>query len=191
MRRTLPLLLILAALLTAGACGNGRLPGEQARPEYQGRVVRVIDGDTIDLELADRSRLRVRLAGIDAPERGQPWSKVATDQLAQWVLEREVRVNWIDEQPARGRSPGRVIGEVWLGEQLVNRALVEQGLAWAYDAFLRDPGFCAAEQQAREARLGLWRAPRAQWIPPWVQRARAAGRPDDWVAICPRPDLDN
>jgi endonuclease YncB( thermonuclease family) len=190
MPRTLPSLLLLAALLAASACGNGRLPGEQARPEYQGRVIRVLDGDTLDLELPDRSRLRVRLAGIDAPERGQPFSKVATDQLSQWVLEREVRVSWVDQQPARGRAPGRVIGDVWLGERLLNRELVEQGLAWAYDAFLRDPSLCAVEQRAREERRGLWRAPQAQWIPPWVHRARAAGRPDDWVAICPRADLD-
>lgn len=190
MSRKLPLLVMLAALLAAGACGNGRLPGEQPRPEYQGRVVRVLDGDTIDLELPDRSRLRVRLAGIDAPERGQPFSKVATDQLARWLLEREVRVTWVDQQPARGRAPGRVIGEVWLGERLINQEMVGQGLAWAYDAFLRDPGLCAVEQRAREERRGLWRAPRREWIPPWVHRSRAAGRPDDWVAICLRPDLD-
>jgi len=189
MPRTLPLLLLLAA--TVAACGSGRLPGELTRPEYEGRVVRVIDGDTLDLELGDGSRLRIRLAGIDAPERGQPWSKVATDQLARWVLDRQVRVTWIDEQPARGRSPGRIIGEVYLDGRLVNQDLVEQGLAWAYDAFLRDPALCDSEQRAREARLGLWRAPREQWLPPWVHRAREAGRSGDWVAVCPRADLDS
>jgi len=183
------LLALLLAVPSLVAADGFRLPGEALRPDLEGTVVRVLDGDTLDIELGDGSRQRIRLAEIDAPERGQPWSKVATDYLRQLVLEQTVRVIWFDEQPPRGRSPGRIIGHIWLDELDVNRAMVEQGLAWAFDGFLRDMSLCATEEAARTARRGLWRAPREQWLPPWVQRAKAANRDPAWVARCPRPDL--
>ncbi|MCC5793359.1 MAG: thermonuclease family protein [Chromatiales bacterium] len=193
-RRTTRIAALAATLLPwllAGTADAGQflLPGERPRPELHGTVVRVLDGDTLDIELGDGRRQRIRLAGIDAPERGQPWSAVATAALRDLVEGKAVRVLWLDEQPPRGRAPGRVIGEVWLDELEAGREMVAQGLAWAYDAFLRDPDLCEIEQAAREAGLGLWRAPPEQWLPPWVHRARTAGRSEDWVAACARPDI--
>ena len=79
------------AWLCAGSAG--------AEPFLEGRVVRVFDGDTLEVLLEDEELLeddalrRVRLAGIDTPERGQPWANRAKQALSDRVAGAEVRIN--------------------------------------------------------------------------------------------------
>jgi micrococcal nuclease len=140
-----------------------------ARAEIVGRVVAVHDGDTITVVSADRS-IRVRLHGIDAPEREQPFANASRHALEAQVAGREVRVL------ERGRDGyGRLLGRVYVGTTDVNMEQVRSGYAWVFRRFVSDPALVALETEARQARRGLWRDPRA--LPPWQWRARRALQP--------------
>jgi micrococcal nuclease len=145
-----------------------------ARADLCGSVVRVLDGDTIEV-LVDRSARRVRLAEVDAPEKGQAFGRAARDTLATPIAGREVLVHEVDVD-----RYGRVVGVVYLPsgtcvgsglrmEPSANEAMVEMGMAWAYMRYARQPRILEAEARARAARIGLWRT--KEPIAPWDWRA--------------------
>lgn len=131
---------------------------------FEGRVTAVYDGDTIEV-LVGHERHRVRLAGIDTPERGQPWAERSKQALAKRVFGREVRVNEV----AIDRY-GRTVGEVYADNQCVGCELVRDGHAWVYRKFTDDPVLFELEAEARAARRGLWSLPEAERTPPWEWR---------------------
>lgn len=139
-----------------------------------GQVVRVVDGDTLVLEVSG-GRHRVRLAGIDAPERNQPWGEASTRELRRMVAGRHVVVDW--EKKDRWK---RIIGVVRLADEDVNLHMVDRGMAWHFKRYAADQSpamreeYAAAETEAREARRGLWSDPDP--IPPWEWRKRGPAR---------------
>jgi endonuclease YncB( thermonuclease family) len=135
-----------------------------ARERLEGRVVGVTDGDTLTVLPADRHPVRVRLAGIDAPERGQPFGARAKRSLAELTFGREVRVEVLDHD-----RYGRVVGRVVAETVDVNREQVRRGLAWVFRRDSHDEGDVAAETEARAARRGLWADDNPE--PPWAYRA--------------------
>jgi endonuclease YncB( thermonuclease family) len=142
-----------------------------ARAEtYEARAVHLRDGDSLIVRVGDAQR-EVRIAEIDTPERGQPWSKRASRALAALVEGRTLRVVVVD----RDRY-GRDVAQLWAGESCIGCELVRGGHAWAYREYLRDPQLLRLEAEARAARRGLWSLPVQQWVPPWEWRhgARAA-----------------
>lgn len=149
-----------------------------------GRVVGVTDGDTLTL-LDDETRQHtVRLAEIDAPERGQPWGNRAKQTLSALVSGKRVSVRQTDTD-----RWGRVVGRVFADEVDVNRAMIEQGGAWAFGRYLTDETLLDVEQRARERRVGLWSMPEAEIVPPWEWRqgARTASAQPAPVAPSQRP----
>ena len=129
-----------------------------------GKVVSVTDGDTVRVLDAASVQHKVRLQGIDAPERGQPFGTVARDRLAALVMGKTVTVD--DD----GRDKyGRTLGRIEIKGQDVNRQMVADGLAWHYVRYSKDARLAAAEREARAADRGLWadREP----VPPWEWRA--------------------
>lgn len=137
--------------------------------ELAGRVVAVHDGDTITVLVAGRD-IRVRLAGIDAPEWGQPFRNASRHALEAQLAGREVRV------VERGRDGfGRVLGRVYVGAVDVNAEQVRSGYAWVFRRFEQDPVLLALEAEAEAARRGLWREPNP--VPPWRWRERQTLRP--------------
>lgn len=131
---------------------------------FEGRVVKIVDGDTIDV-LVGRETRRVRLFGIDTPERGQPWASQAKQALARRVFGKEIRVNDV----ATDRY-GRTLGEVYADNVCVGCELVREGNAWVYRHYTDDPVLYLLEAEARAARRGLWSLPEAQRVPPWEWR---------------------
>lgn len=138
-------------------------------------VAHVIDGDTIRVGTE-----RVRLGGIDAPERDQPYGRGSSNQLAQMVEDEEVRVDWYK----RDRY-GRLIGTVWVqpvdcprcGKTLdAGLAQVTMGAAWWFRRYANEQSpedrerYEHAEDDARARRLGLWADPEP--VPPWEWRRR-------------------
>ena len=87
---------------------------------YRGTVIKVVDGDTISI-LHQGKQLRIRLAEIDAPERGQPYWRKSREALADYVSGKEVAVEGLDVD-----RYGRIVGHVYLGELWVNGELVEE-----------------------------------------------------------------
>lgn len=135
---------------------------------FEGRVVRVTDGDTLTV-LRGSTPVKVRLEGIDAPERRQPFGTKATKALAAMTFNRTVRVD------VTGRDKyGRTLGDVYAGGSWVNHELVRLGWAWHYRQYSKSETLARAERLAREARAGLWADPKP--IPPWQFRKRKQPR---------------
>ena len=128
-----------------------------------GKVVRVLDGDTIEV-LANKESVRVRLADIDCPEKKQPFGNVAK----RYVL--EIAAHEIVTVEARNKDRyGRTIGEVLLpnGDSL-NRLLISNGYAWHYKKYSKDETLAELENQARVDKIGLWQDKKP--IAPWDWR---------------------
>lgn len=136
-----------------------------------GRVVGVNDGDTLTLLVAHQS-YKIRLAQIDAPEKGQPFGERSRQSLAELVFGQEVSV----EVEAEDRYK-RLVGTIRRNGSNINLQQVQRGMAWVYVQYAHDAGMLAAEQQARAASRGLWSQPDPQ--PPWQWR-RQQKKNNDW-----------
>jgi len=133
---------------------------EEPKAVPEGRLcVRVVDGDTIELE----GGRRVRYIGIDTPETKHPrkpvqrMGRAAAEANRELVEGRRVRLEYDIERRDRF---GRTLAYVWVGDVMVNERLVELGFAQAstYPPNVRYlDRFLAAQRRAREAGLGLWR----------------------------------
>lgn len=131
---------------------------------FQGKVVRVLDGDTIEV-LHERTPVRIRLSGIDAPESGQPFGAKATRFVREHAAQQHVTVKIVDTD-----RYGRSIGEIFLPDgSSLNREIIKAGYAWWYRQYSRDASLGALEAQARAESRGLWADPNS--IAPWEWRA--------------------
>ncbi len=127
-------------------------------------VVSVIDGDTIEV-LHNNKAERIRLSGIDCPEKGQAYGKRAKQAASDLAFGKDVTV-----QTHGHDKYTRTIGEVLLPDGMnLNQELVKQGWCWWYRKYA--PGDTVLEKleaEAREVKAGLWKDPNP--IPPWVFR---------------------
>ncbi len=133
--------------------------------ELQGHVVSIADGDTFTLLTADKQQVRIRLAEIDTPESGQPYGNRAKQALADLVFGKDVRVEVQDID-----RYGRTVGRPYVGDVDVCAELVENGFAWAYRQYLRDPKLLELEKDAQDSKRGLWSLPEYERIAPWDWR---------------------
>ena len=128
-------------------------------------MISVSDGDTLTIQTEGTSSSVVRLAEIDAPETCQPYGSASRLSLVTLALNKQAAVQVIEND-----KYGRVVGKVTISGQgsTLNRQQIERGLAWAYDAYLKDLSLDTAEAQARAASRGLWTD--ASPTPPWDWR---------------------
>jgi len=145
------------------------MPARLALPLPVWRVVSVHDGDTLRAIDDGKAEQRIRLAGIDAPERGQPFGNVARDRLAALTMGKAVAVD-VEDVDRYGRTVARLEAD---GLD-VCRQMVADGLAWHFTRYSDDERLAAAEREARAARRGLWRDPAP--VAPWTWRASEAER---------------
>ena len=167
----LPAPLVLAALLFALPAFGHQLTG---------RVVAVADGDTITVLDAAQRQTKVRLSGIDAPEKKQPYGTRTKQHLAGLVFGKVVEVDW-----KKHDRYGRIIGTVLAPDEncaaahcakTVDAGLAQlsAGLAWHYKQYAKEQPraererYAAAETVAQLKRLGLWADPHP--TPPWEWR---------------------
>ena len=136
--------------------------GEVPSSAEKHTLKRIIDGDTV--ELTDGTR--IRLHGIDTPERDQPYGKQATMQLDK-LLGRTVYV----EEKDKDRY-GRVVAVLWSADGTnANAAMVCGGHAWWYKRYARfDSELRDCQRDAQAESLGLWAA--AEPVAPWDWRKR-------------------
>jgi endonuclease YncB( thermonuclease family) len=122
-----------------------------------GKVVAVADGDTITVLDANKVQHKIRLGGIDAPEKAQPFGDKAKQSLSDLVYGKTVTVD-TDKTDRYGREVGKVLVD---GVD-TNLEQVRRGLAWHYKAYQREQSpsdrlaYAAAEKDAAAAHLGLW-----------------------------------
>jgi len=137
---------------------------------FTGKVVKVSDGDTIQV-LKDGKAVKIRLAEIDCPEighgrkrPGQPYGKAAKQFALNLVSSKTVRIDVITKD-----RYGRLVGKVVLANgSILNKLLVEVGLAWVYRRYAKDPVLFDLEVKAKTAERGLWSDPNP--VPPWKWR---------------------
>lgn len=125
---------------------------EQPPQLLEGICVGVSDGDSLHLELPDGERVRVRLYGIDAPEKDQECALAARKKLGKLIYDKEIRVEVLDVD-----KYGRYVGKVYAGARYVNRFMLKEGLAWHYKHYAADDELLAeAEARAKAAGRGIW-----------------------------------
>lgn len=165
-------LVLTVAVVAVGVIALRSCPREDDSGRPLWRVATVHDGDTVTC-LDERGVARkIRLAGIDAPESGQPHGDAARRALAAKLVGGWVRV----EGRARDQH-GRLLGTLWIEGRDLNAELVTEGFAWAFGGFVPDEELVAAEAAARRSRRGLWVDERP--VPP-----------REWRAAHPRTDGD-
>mgnify|MGYP000391390911 CR=1 FL=1 len=129
----------------------------------QGKVVHIADGDTLTLLTSSNKQVKIRLAGIDTPEKKQPFGNKAKQVLAALTFQKQVTVDvqTIDRY-------GRTVGRVYVQGFDVNADLVKQGMAWVYRKYTKDQNLYSLEAEAKSAKRGLWAS--SHPIPPWDWR---------------------
>jgi micrococcal nuclease len=124
------------------------------------QVIAIKDGDTIEI-LKDGKPLRIRLYGIDAPEKNQDFGSRARQFTSDLVFGKLVDLEIKDTD-----RYGRTVGIIYLADgRSLNEELVREGFAWHYKAYSKDPALAVLEEAARQAKRGLWAGPTP--IAPW------------------------
>jgi endonuclease YncB( thermonuclease family) len=131
--------------------------------ELVGRVVAVLDGDTVTVQETGQSSRDIRLSRIDAPERSQAFGQHARQSLSAMVYGKDVRI----EVSVQDRQT-LTMGKLWLDGVDINLEQLRRGMAWLNREQATDPNYQQVEAQARSQRVGLWSQPNAQ--PPWEYR---------------------
>ena len=144
---------LLAGLLISALAGAANDHGTATDPRsgyHYGRATKVVDGDTLAVKTVEGRRIRVRVAEIDTPEKGEPFSNRARDALNEMVWDQDLAIRLYDID-----SYGRMVGHVFVGDTDVGRALVRDGLAAVFCRYATDESLKVLEQQARDAKLGI------------------------------------
>ena len=137
----------------------------------QGKVVRVADGDTITILDINNTQHKIRLQGIDAPEKAQAFGEKSKQSLYDMVHGKTVQVFF-----TKNDKYGRIVGKVFLDTQDICHQQIKSGLAWHYKKYQDEQpeedqsAYSTSELTAKRQRLGLWSEP--QPIPPWDFRKK-------------------
>lgn len=145
------------------------IPACASATDYSVRVINVSDGDTITVLTSDQRQMKIRLAGIDAPEKEQAFGQRSKASLAASILGRDVLLKCTKLDKYQ-----RHVCKVMLGERDANLDQIETGMAWWYRKYAKEQSeqdraaYESAEAQAKATKIGLW-ADKKQ-IPPWDWR---------------------
>jgi len=126
-------------------------------------IVKVIDGDTYDI-LIDKVQTRIRMEGIDAPERGMDFYKKSKEYLGQLCIGQQIKL--VGEKKDQY---GRLIAKSYLpdGREL-GEEMVKADMAWHFKKYSNDMTLNDLEIEVRNQRIGLWSIPNPE--PPWEHR---------------------
>lgn len=127
-----------------------------AQQILSGRVVKVADGDTFTLLVNGHEQVKVRLEGIDAPEKKQAFGIKAKEFLSSMIWNQgEVTIS-VSKKDRYGRFVAKVSTS---SVEDVNLEMIKAGYAWHYTDYSNDELYSVAESKAREDRVGLWQDP--------------------------------
>lgn len=135
----------------------------------QGKVVSVADGDTVTVLDSQKTQYKIRLQGIDAPERAQAFGNKSKQSLHELVHGKQVTVDYQKKD-----KYGRVVGKILLNNTDVCLEQLKRGMAWHYKQYANEQPkedqetYSLAEQQAKTELKGLWKD--KQPVPPWEFR---------------------
>lgn len=165
------ILLLLSCLLLSPAAHTENLTFEDlverlksiiGVPTDTYKVIGIADGDTLTV-LKDKKKVKIRLGGIDAPERKQAFGNRSKESLEELCAGKQASYQTQDID-----RYGRVVAQVTCEGRDANRLQVERGLAWVYVQYNKDAALPSLEAQARNERRGLWADARP--VAPWKWR---------------------
>lgn len=178
-RRLAVIGLILVGLIGIGLAGCGTEKG-LAPPSGPYRVAEVFDGDSFNLTAADGRIVRVRIAGIDAPEKRQPYSQKAKESMESLLSSGPIKLT-----PIKIDRFERWVAHVSVNQQDIGLIQIQRGYAWFFTRYQQDlddrrrQEYAQAETTARREGVGLWagiaastRNPALAPEPPWKFRER-------------------
>lgn len=141
---------------------------------WHGRVVKALDGDTLEIRNCRDQMVRIHLYGVESPREDQYFGPQAARHCAELTLNSDVEVVNV------GRDDrGRMRSMVWIGSLSVNEEMVRAGYAWVSNPLGLSPScekWMGVQVAARESRAGLWHG---------VQQNLAQGRVPDLPPSCP------
>lgn len=165
-------ILLLISLLILRQCNTGD-------KSFAGKVTRVIDGDTVEVlcSIFHKGKMvqtshKVRLHGIDSPEREQAYGRQAKEFVSGQCFGQQIKVI------NHGKDKyGRVLGTVILSNgKNLNQEIVKAGFAWHYRRYSKNSTLQAMEDQARRQNRGLWQDRNP--VPPWKYRRKSHSSSD-------------
>lgn len=130
--------------------------------QLKGKIVKVQDGDTVTLLDSVNTQYKIRLYGIDAPEKGQPHGDKSKEYISSLIAGKEVIVD------VKGTDQyKRILGVVYLGDTNINAEMIRAGYAWNYK-YSKDKYYIKLQEKAKAENKGLWNDKNA--IDPWQWR---------------------
>jgi endonuclease YncB( thermonuclease family) len=141
----------------------------------QGRVVGVADGDTVTVLDSSNMQWKIRLMGIDAPEKKQAFGNKSKDHLSGLIFNKNVTVEY-----SKKDKYGRTVGKILVDGVDANLEQVKAGMAWHYKQYQKEQtmddriSYADAEDVARSGKFGLWID--TDPIPPWYWRKAEKAR---------------
>lgn len=132
--------------------------------QNKGKVIKIKDGDTVVVLLADKTQQTLRLAEVDCPENGQAFGSNARQFTANQVFGKTVVFYKIGKD-RYGRS---VAGVFYDGDKYLSREIVKAGFGWWYFKASKNTELQKLQDEAKQKKLGLWSDTKA--IAPWEFR---------------------
>ena len=161
-------ILFLSFVLIYTSC-NSRSGNRKANLQNEqcdtGKIIGVLDGDTYDILLAGNQTIRIRMEGIDAPEKGMPFYQKSKKYLSDMCFNKKIKlvITGVD-------SHGRKLAFGYLADgRELSHEMIKAGLAWHYKKFNSDLDLAQLEVEARMAKIGIW-STNNEPMPPWENR---------------------
>lgn len=155
--------LVYVFLFLGWPVGNGNVKNYNS---LTAKVVKIVDGDTFDVLTESKALIRIRMNGIDCPERRQDYYQVCKDALADYIFGKNVQL----ETHKKDRYK-RTIADVFYEDQNINLMMIRNGFAWHYKKYSSDREMAKAEAKARFEGIGLWKI--KQPVAPWDFRKQS------------------
>lgn len=155
--------LYIALLLPFFSCNNKSLKFKKG-DAITGKVIAIIDGDTYDILLPGNEKVRIRMEGIDAPEKGMPFYKTSKKYLSDLCFKKEVTL-----QVTGKDKRGRTLAFSYIDDSIeLSHEMIKAGLAWHYKEYNTDTDLSELEIKARNSKIGIWSNENP--MPPWINK---------------------
>ena len=158
------LVLVITFLLIINSCGNGSSDLVVGK-RITGKVISVIDGDTYDILLSENRTIRIRMEGIDAPEKGMPFYNLSKRYLSERCFNKNVTVLITGKD-----EYNRFLAKTYLTNEIeLSQEMIKSGLAWHFKKYNSEIILSRLEEEARNLKKGLWIDERP--MAPWENRS--------------------
>jgi len=167
MKSKIAYIFLLSFFLFNSSCNSksGKIkPNPQNEKAEIGKIIGIVDGDTYDILMEGNKTIRIRMEGIDAPEKGMPFYNVAKKYLSALCFGKQVTL-----KISGNDNHGRTLAFSYLADgKELSHEMVRAGLAWHFKKYNSDADLEQLEVEARNLKIGIWQNENP--MPPWDNR---------------------